>query len=55
MDNLEKLNNTNEIDIPSFKNNNLGSSIIKELKKDDDASDATSFIDLENFEKTAFG
>ena len=55
LDNLEKLNNTNEIDIPSFKNNNLGSSIIKELKKDDDASDATSFIDLENFEKTAFG
>lgn len=55
LDNLEKLNNTNEIEIPSFKNNNLGSSIIKELKKDDDASDATSFIDLENFEKTAFG
>lgn len=55
LDNLEKLNNINEIEIPTFKNDNLGSSIIKELKKDEDASDATSFIDLENFEKTAFG
>ena len=52
LDNLEKLNENNKIDIPEFKNNNLGSSNINDLKKDDELSDTTSVIDLTSFEES---
>lgn len=56
LNNLEKLNKSNEIDIPDCKNNNLGSSNIKDLKNIDEFSEpASSTIDLVNFEKSIMG